>query len=119
MNERNSGLEIYMTIKDVAEYLQLSKQTIQRYVLKREIPYLKIRKVIRFRLSELEQWIDNGGGACRDVAADDKEGDLFAGLEPEESTTGETETGADGQAAEPRCPPVAEGKAGETEEVEA
>jgi hypothetical protein len=30
-------------------------------VLKREVPFHKIKKVIRFRLSEIEQWVDGGG----------------------------------------------------------
>jgi excisionase family DNA binding protein len=71
-----------MTIKDVADYLRLSKQTIQRYVLNKEIPFYKVKKVIRFRLSEIEQWIDRGGGVCRNISADDREGaDLFAGID--------------------------------------
>jgi excisionase family DNA binding protein len=42
-----------MTIRDVAEFMQLSEQTIQRYVQNREIPFHKIKKVIRFRVSEI------------------------------------------------------------------
>jgi excisionase family DNA binding protein len=71
-----------MTIKDVAEYLRLSEQTIQRYVLKRTIPFHKVHKVIRFRLSEIERWIDNGGGGdCTGSGIEDREGDLFAEAE--------------------------------------
>jgi excisionase family DNA binding protein len=70
-----------MTVKDVAEYMRLSEQTIQRYVLNKEIPYHKVKKVIRFRFSEIEMWINGGGGACRISKPDDREGDLFAGLE--------------------------------------
>jgi hypothetical protein len=32
-------------------------------VLHREIPFHKIKKVIRFRLSEIEWWVDNGGAS--------------------------------------------------------
>ena len=54
-------MEIYLTIEGLAKYLQLAEQTIRRWVLNREIPYHKIKKVIRFRLSEIEKWVDNGG----------------------------------------------------------
>jgi len=54
-------MEIYLTIEGLAEYLKLAEQTIRRWVLNREIPFHKIRKVIRFRVSEIEKWIDNGG----------------------------------------------------------
>jgi excisionase family DNA binding protein len=72
-----------MTIKDVAEYMQLAEQTIQRWVMKREIPYHKVKKVIRFRFSEVEKWINEGGGKCPDGAEDDRQSDLF-------TETGET-----------------------------
>jgi excisionase family DNA binding protein len=82
-----------MTVKDVAEYLRLSEQTIQRYVLKKTIPFHKVQKVIRFRLSELEQWIDRGGVDCPDVAVEDREGDLFAGVEAVEAVKKDNGTG--------------------------
>ncbi|MDR2739905.1 MAG: helix-turn-helix domain-containing protein [Treponema sp.] len=87
-----------MTVKDVAEYMRLSEQTIQRYVLNKEIPFHKVKKVIRFRLSEIEKWIDKGGGACRNVPSDGREGDLFAGIDnlsAEDNDNGKAgETGA-------------------------
>jgi excisionase family DNA binding protein len=76
-----------LTVKDVAEYLRLSPQTVQRYVLNGEIPYHKVKKVIRFRLSEIEAWVDAGGAKGPDCRDDGREGDLFA--EAEEGTGGE------------------------------
>jgi excisionase family DNA binding protein len=73
-------METYLTIEGLAEHLKLSEQTIRRYVLNREIPYHKIKKVIRFRLSEVERWIDRGGN-YRDFPVEENEGDLFAGVE--------------------------------------
>jgi excisionase family DNA binding protein len=94
-------VETYLTIEELANYLKLSEQTIRRYVLNREIPYHKIKKVVRFRLSEIECWIDGGGGVCPVESDDDLEGDLFAGVETEEPEG----TGADGEAC---CPPAAD-----------
>ena len=54
-------MEIYLTIEGLAEYLKLAEQTIRRWVLNREIPFHKIKKVIRFHVSEIEKWIDDGG----------------------------------------------------------
>jgi len=54
-------MENYLTIEELAVYLKLAEQTIRRWVLNREIPFHKIRKVIRFRVSEIEKWIDNDG----------------------------------------------------------
>jgi excisionase family DNA binding protein len=68
-----------LTVKDVAGYLRLSEQTIQRYVLSREIPFHKVKKVIRFRLAEIERWVDAGGGKCAAREGEEQGGDLFAG----------------------------------------
>jgi excisionase family DNA binding protein len=58
---RGDGMETYLTIAELATALKLAAQTIRRYVLNREIPYHKIRKVIRFKPSEIERWIESGG----------------------------------------------------------
>jgi excisionase family DNA binding protein len=82
MHEAGDGKEVYMTIEEVAAYLKLAQQTIRKYVLTKTIPYRKVKKLIRFRLSEIEKWIDEGGGNGPDYPVRDREGDLFAGVEP-------------------------------------
>jgi excisionase family DNA binding protein len=107
-------METYLTIEGLAGHLKLSEQTIRRYVLNREIPYHKIKKVIRFRLSEIETWIDRGGDrGYFDFPANKNEGDLFAEVEAYcPSTAGSSgvcsanfgktkETGEDIKASEP------------------
>jgi excisionase family DNA binding protein len=87
-------METYLTIEDLAEHLKLAEQTIRRWVLNREIPFCKIRKVIRFRLSEIERWIDNGG-ACVPVNRNNVlEGSLF---EDDENETAGAEEEAEAQ----------------------
>jgi excisionase family DNA binding protein len=90
---RGTEVETYLTIEEAAAYLKLAAQTIRRYVLNREIPFHKIRKVIRFRLSDIEAWIDYGG-ICGEPAVTGSTpgaecGELFAGVD-----SGETDTGA-------------------------
>ncbi|GHU00828.1 hypothetical protein FACS1894142_8870 [Spirochaetia bacterium] len=62
MNKINGGTETYMTIEEVAAYLKLAAQTIRKYVFNKSIPYRKIQKSVRFRVSEIEKWVDRGGG---------------------------------------------------------
>ena len=65
-------METYLTIEEMAVYLKLAEQTIRRWVLNREIPFHKIKKVIRFRVSEIEEWIDKGNFALpEEQQADD------------------------------------------------
>ena len=86
-------MEIYLTIEGLAEYLKLAEQTIRRWVLNREIPFCKIRKVIRFRVSEIEKWIDNGGACTPLNYSEETEGDLFGKAGAEETEVQETSEG--------------------------
>jgi len=54
-------MEILLTMKELAAALKITEQTVQRYVLRKEIPYRKIMRMVRFRPSEINRWIDNGG----------------------------------------------------------
>jgi excisionase family DNA binding protein len=110
-------VETYLTIAELAEYIKLSEQTVRRYVLNKTVPYHKIHKAVRFRVSEIESWIDGGGldGAVKGVPEDGREGDLFACLDDGEAGetgmgTGITETGTDGQAGEPAADETGEEK---------
>ena len=89
------SMEIYLTIEGLAEYLKLAEQTIRRWVLNREIPFCKIKKVIRFRVSEIEKWIDNGGACMPLNQCEDSESGLFVEPEVQEliKGVGETEGG--------------------------
>ena len=60
MSEKKD-MESLLTVKELAAALKLTEQTIQRYVLRKEIPFHKIMRAVRFRPSEINQWIDNGG----------------------------------------------------------
>jgi excisionase family DNA binding protein len=93
-------MEAYLTIRELAGILRLSEQTIQRYVLNREIPYLKIKKVIRFRPADIERWAERGG--LKETVKQNKtlEGDLFADVEAgcSPAVASETKETGEGQA---------------------
>ena len=76
-------METYLTIEELVSHLKLAVQTLRRWVLNREIPFHKIKKVIRFRLSEIEKWIENGAEISD--SEKDLEVNLFAEIETEGS----------------------------------
>jgi excisionase family DNA binding protein len=104
-------MEPYLTVKECAQVLRLSEQTIQRYVMNREIPYLKIKKVIRFRPADIDKWALNGGIQRAEKKDRNLEGDLFAAAEAGEPAKAETATEAGEQAAENRAGEIGEGQA--------
>jgi excisionase family DNA binding protein len=79
-------METLLTIKELAEVLKVTEQTVQRYVLRKAIPYRKIKRMVRFRPSEIETWVDNGGLCNSEEEDNGLEGGLF-----KQTTDGETE----------------------------
>jgi excisionase family DNA binding protein len=100
-----AGVETYFTIEEVAKYLNCAEKTIRKWVLNREIPFHKIHKNIRFRLSEIEKWVDSGDKRKAAGETEIVEGELFQQLENETETSGGT---ADGRGAQ-KCARTGEG----------
>lgn len=53
MNDR------WMTVKDVAEYLQLSTDQIYRLAQQGKIPVSKVGTRWRFRRQKIDEWVEN------------------------------------------------------------
>jgi excisionase family DNA binding protein len=52
-------MEELMDINEVARLTKISKPTLRRYVLLKQIPYYKVICAIRFRVSEIQAWLEN------------------------------------------------------------
>jgi len=50
-------MEKLMTIKDLSEWLQVSKSTIYQWTHMRTIPHYKLPKGVRFKKEEIEAWL--------------------------------------------------------------
>lgn len=49
------------TVTETAGHLKVSPKTIYDWVHKRQIPFVKVNRLVRFRLSEIEKWLLKGG----------------------------------------------------------
>lgn len=47
----------FLGIKELADYLSLTKGTLYVWVCQRKIPYLKMGGALRFDLREIEDWL--------------------------------------------------------------
>ena len=52
-------METYWKVSDVAAAIQVSVQTVYRYVVNGEIPFHKLNKAVRFKPSEIESWMES------------------------------------------------------------
>lgn len=51
----------FMTVQEVAEYLRMKPLAVYRKVKRKEIPFLKAGRSIRFRREEIDRWLRWGG----------------------------------------------------------
>ena len=84
-------METYLSIEGLAKYLGIAEKTVRKWVLNHEIPYHKIMKIIRFRVSEIEEWVNTSGKLNPANECEAREGGLFE--EPEAQEMSE-ETGS-------------------------
>ena len=52
-------MDTYLTVKEVAELVKLTVQTIRRYTMKKKIPFHKINRAVRYKKSEIELWVED------------------------------------------------------------
>ena len=51
-------MEKLVPVNDIAEYLTVSPKTVYHWVHIGYIPHYRLPKAVRFKLSEIESWID-------------------------------------------------------------
>jgi len=49
-----------LNVKELAAYLKCTEQTVRRYVMANKIPYQKIDRMVRFWLSDIQEWVNSG-----------------------------------------------------------
>ena len=54
--------EPWVGIRDVAAHLHVSKDTVYRWVDKQGLPAHRVGRLFRFRLSQVDEWVQNHGG---------------------------------------------------------
>lgn len=55
--------EKWVNLEEIADHMGLSKDTIRNYIKKDQIPYYRIGKQYKFKISEIDAWIESGKSA--------------------------------------------------------
>lgn len=58
MKTENLIHEKWMTVDDVAEYLQVSKESIYKLAQRRKIPAAKVLSQWRFKKADIDKWVE-------------------------------------------------------------
>lgn len=56
----NNNIERWVSIKEIAEYLGVSRDTILNWIAKKSMPAAKIGRCWRFKVSEVDAWVKTG-----------------------------------------------------------
>lgn len=57
----DSPAEKWSSLEEVAEHIGVSKDTIYRWISKKQLPAKKIGRLWKFKISEVDDWVDKGG----------------------------------------------------------
>jgi excisionase family DNA binding protein len=68
----------YLNIEELSEYLGIKKSTLYAKVAKRQVPYYKIDRLIRFKKTEIDRWVESLRQAP--VETDRKAREILKGL---------------------------------------
>lgn len=61
--------EKWSSLEEIAEHLGVSKDTIRNWIKKGVIPHRRIGKQYKFKISEVDAWVDSGKSAEIEWAA--------------------------------------------------
>lgn len=56
--------ESWVTLQDVCDHLKVSEDTVYRWMDKRGLPAHRIGRVWRFKLSQIDDWVQAGSSAA-------------------------------------------------------
>lgn len=60
-----------MTVRDVADFLNVNEKTVYRLAQRRELPGFKVAGAWRFQRGDIEHWIESQKKASGVLGADD------------------------------------------------
>ncbi len=59
MDIKAMGKDKLLNINELAEYLSVKEASIRSWVYKKKIPFIKVGKLIRFKVEDIESWLQS------------------------------------------------------------
>ena len=67
-----SEVERWVSLEDIAAHLDVSKDTIRAWIKKGTIPFHKVGIQYKFRVSEVDAWVESGESADADKQTEEE-----------------------------------------------
>ncbi|GFI08442.1 hypothetical protein IMSAGC007_00890 [Lachnospiraceae bacterium] len=65
-NLESNEVERWLNLEEISKHLGVSKDTIRAWIRKDTIPHYKVGRQYKFRVSEVDAWIESGESADAD-----------------------------------------------------
>lgn len=65
-NRKMIDVERWLSLEEISKHVGCSKDTIRAWIKKDSIPFHKVGRLYKFRLSEVDSWIESGASADAD-----------------------------------------------------
>ncbi len=59
-------IERWLSLEEISKHLGVSKDTVRSWIKKDTIPFHKVGRQYKFRVSEVDDWIESGQSANAD-----------------------------------------------------
>jgi excisionase family DNA binding protein len=66
--------ERWLSVEEIADHLGVSKESIYRWLERQKIPAHRVGKLWKFKASEVDDWVKNGGSTDEPGAGQAKKG---------------------------------------------
>ena len=67
-----SEVDRWVSLENIATHLDVSKDTIRAWIKKNTIPYHKVGRQYKFRVSEVDVWVESGESADADKQTEEE-----------------------------------------------
>ena len=59
---------VFSTIDEISQYLKVKPSTIYSMVAEKRIPHFRVGRLVRFRKSEIDLWMEGNRKECADIS---------------------------------------------------
>jgi excisionase family DNA binding protein len=70
--------EAWVGVQEVAAHLRVAKESVYRWIDSKGFPAHRVGRLLRFKLSEVDQWVRSSGGGTSDADSPSKRAELKA-----------------------------------------